>query len=74
MPTLTIRNLPAVVVNRIKKSAKLKGVSMEQEVREILETRYGSRDAVLAGIRRRWSELPPARAGEIERWRSVDKR
>jgi plasmid stability protein len=43
MATLTIRNLRDEVVKRLKEAAKRKGKPMEQEVRELLESRYKSR-------------------------------
>ncbi len=46
MATLTIRNVPEDVVARLKKVAANKGYSMEQEVRELLRTRFPARDEV----------------------------
>ena len=47
MATLTIRNVPEDVVARLKKVAANKGHSMEQEVRELLRTRFPVGDEVL---------------------------
>lgn len=47
MATLTIRNVPDEVVVRLKKVAANKGHSMEQELRELLKTRFPARDEVL---------------------------
>ena len=47
MATLTIRDVPDDVVARLKKVAAHKGYSMEQEVRELLRTRFPARDEVL---------------------------
>lgn len=44
MATLTIRNVPEDVVARLEKVAANKGRSMEQEVRELLRTRFPVRD------------------------------
>ena len=44
MATLTIRNVPEDVVARLEKVAANKGRSMEQEVRELLMTRFPERD------------------------------
>ena len=74
MATLTIRNLTETMVTRIKARARRRGVSMEQEVRDLLESRYAPRDQVLARVRERWDELPPASAREIDRWREIGRR
>ena len=42
---------------------------MEQEIRELLQNRYGPRSEVLRRIRERWEELPRIGADEVERWR-----
>jgi plasmid stability protein len=74
MAAITIRNLPAAVVQRIKRSAKRNGVSMEQELRTLLESRYGSREVLLETLRRRADTLPAVTAEEIEAWRHEDRR
>jgi len=51
MPTLTIRNVPAGVVARIKKSAAAREVSMEQEVRSLLDICYRDREALRRAVR-----------------------
>jgi predicted transcriptional regulator len=51
--TITIRNVPDQLVDRIKRLAEQKGVSMEQEIRDLLQ-RYVQRGAALDRIRRRW--------------------
>jgi plasmid stability protein len=68
MATLTIRNLPDDVVERIKNAAAQKGHSMEQEVRELLETRFQAKNEALRRIRERWKDLPETTPEEIERW------
>ena len=70
MATLTIRNVSPEVVERLRESARRQGHSMEQEVRNLLESRYGSRTAVLERIRTRWAELPVIQADEVEGWKS----
>ena len=69
MSTLTIRNVPDDMAERLKSAAAEKHHSMEQEVRELLQARYAPRDEVLGRIRRRWEELPETTAEEIARWR-----
>ena len=68
MPTLTIRNVPKPVVDRLKAVAKNKGHSMEQELRELLATRYPARAEVLDRIRKSWETLPETSAAEIDEW------
>ena len=68
MATVTIRNLPDDVVERIKRSAEVQGRSMESELRELLQQRYADRQAILDRIHRRWEERPKASEEEIEAW------
>jgi plasmid stability protein len=68
MATLTIRNLPDELVERLKQSAARRSHSMEQEVRELIEARYAPRIDVLARIEERWQRLPKASAEEIRSW------
>ncbi len=41
MASLTIRNLPSALVQRIKAAARAAGRSMEQELRELLQATFG---------------------------------
>ncbi len=68
MATLTIRNVPDDVVERIKNAAAQKGHSMKQEVRELLEARFQAKNEALRRIRERWKDLPETTPEEIERW------
>ena len=68
MSTITVRNLPNDLVDRIKSAAEKNGRSMEQEVRELLMHRYMPRDELLQRIRERWSTVDPPTAAEIEKW------
>lgn len=68
MATLTIRNVPDDVVERIKNVAAHQGHSMEQEVRLVLESRYRSKGDILRRIEERWQELPKASPEEVEAW------
>ena len=68
MATLTIRNVPDEVVARLKKVAANKGHSMEQELRELLKTRYPTRAEVLDRVEENWKNLPPVSAEEIDQW------
>ena len=69
MATLTIRNLPEDLIDRLKASAKASNRSMEQEVRELLEARYQKKSQLLKSIRESWEELPETPAHKLENWR-----
>ncbi len=69
MATLTIRNLPARVVKSLKTLARRHKVSMEQEVRAVLEQHVGDRTALLDEIEQSWirqTRRPHAR--EVDAW------
>jgi hypothetical protein len=68
MATITIRKVPAQLVDRIKRLAEQKGVSMEQEIRALLQ-RYVQRGAAIARIRRRWDTLPVQTASQLQDWK-----
>jgi plasmid stability protein len=68
MATITVRNVPEQVVDRIKRASEAEGRSMEAEVRELLGRRYGDRRELLRRAAERRKELPKATAEEIERW------
>ncbi len=69
MPTLTIRNLPMEVVERLKTLAKRNGRSMEQEAREILGQRLAARSELLSEMRSRWDDIAvPPSAAEVSGW------
>ena len=74
MGTLTIRSLPDEVIQGVKTSAELHNRSMEQEIRELLQRRYGPRSEVLRRIRNRWEVLPRTEANEVEQWRQKGRR
>ncbi|PHJ68571.1 hypothetical protein VF14_04265 [Nostoc linckia z18] len=70
MATITIRNISDELVDRIKRLAEQKGISMEQEVRDLLQKRYGQRDEVLARIRERAKALPMESESQVQSWKS----
>ena len=70
MATLTIRNLPDELVERLKVKAKAANRSMEQEVRELLETHYPKKQETLERIRNRWNQLPETHHEEMNEWRN----
>lgn len=69
MATITIRNVPDELVNRIKRLAEQKGISMEQEVRDLLQSRYVQRSEVIKRIRQRSRTLPPQEASQLQDWK-----
>ena len=70
MATLTIRNLPDELVERLKLKAKAANRSMEQEVRELLEANYPKKRDTIERIRSRWEGLPETRHEEMDNWRN----
>ena len=68
MSTITVRNLPDELVERIKAVAGKNGRSMEQEVRELLIHRYMPKDELLQRIRERWAKLDTPTADEVKVW------
>lgn len=69
MATITVRNVPDELVNRIKRLAEQKGISMEQEVRDLLQSRYVQKDAVINRIRQRSETLPVQEASQLQDWK-----
>lgn len=68
MATLTIRNLPVDLVERIKARAGRQGRSMEQEVRDLLMEHFAARAAVLERMRERSAGLAAVTPEEVDRW------
>ena len=68
MATLTIRNVPEDVVARLKKVAANKGHSVEQELRELLRTRFPARAEALERVRENWKNLPPVSVENVDKW------
>ena len=74
MPTLTIRNVPAKVVQSLKALAKRHNRSMERELRDLLEGYVAERRAVLDQIEAGWqkqSRRPSA--AEVDSWMAVGR-
>lgn len=69
MATITIRNVPDELVDRIKRLAEQKGISMEQEIRNLLQSRYVQRGVVLERIRQRWKSLPVQAVNPLQDWK-----
>ena len=68
MATLTIRNVPEDLVARLKRAAADNGRSMEQEVRELLKTRYLSKEAAIASMRESWKTMLPTSRELADTW------
>ena len=73
MAAITIRNISDELVDRIKFLAEQKGVSMEQEVRDLLQTRYGNRLEVIARIRLRNETLPLEQESHVQSWQDTGR-
>jgi plasmid stability protein len=69
MPTLTIRNVPPSVVKSLKTIARKSRRSMEQEVRELLESYVAERRSVLEQIEAGWAtQSRRPTAAQVENW------
>lgn len=74
MPTLTIRNLPDDLIERLRRTATRQGHSMEQEVRLLLQARYMEKGKLLDRVRSHWDDFPAPTARETARWRQMGQR
>jgi plasmid stability protein len=74
MPTITVRNVPAKVVQSLKALARRHNRSMEQEVRELIEGYVAERRAVLDQIQAGWErQARRPTATEIDAWMAVGR-
>lgn len=73
METLTLHDLPDDLIKRIQTAAFAKGHSIEQEVRELLETHYTPQTDVHNRIRQRWHTVPRTTPDEVKRWRATGR-
>ena len=74
MATITVRDLQEDLVERLKEAAAAHGRSMEQEVRELLESRYAPRHEVISRLKSRWSDLPKTSAKDVKGWRETGRK
>lgn len=74
MATITIRNLPADLLERLRETAARHGHSMEQEVRVLLQTRYMERSEILDQIRSGWDAYKAPSARALQRWRDKGRK
>jgi plasmid stability protein len=74
MATLTIRNVSPQLVRSLKRLARERRHSMEQEVRELLEESVGERLSVLEQIEASWGDQTRRpTAAEIDRWMNAGR-
>ena len=74
MPTITVRNVPAKIVQSLKALAKRHNRSMEQEVRDLLEGYVTERRAVLDQIEAGWGkQARRPTAQEVDSWMAVGR-
>jgi plasmid stability protein len=74
MPTITVRNVPAKVVQSLKALAKRHNRSMEQEVRDVLEGYVVERRAILDQIAAGWHrQARRPTAAEVDAWMAVGR-
>ena len=73
MAAITIRNISEELVDRIKFLVEQKGVSMEQEVRDLLQIRYGQRSKVIERIQHRAESLPTAQESHVQAWKNLGR-
>ena len=75
MPTITVRNVPARIVQSLKALAKRHNRSMEQEVRDLLEGYVVERRAILDQIEAGWQrQTRRPTAAEVDTWMAVGRR
>ncbi|MGE0031632.1 MAG: hypothetical protein AB7T20_10975 [Steroidobacteraceae bacterium] len=73
--TLTIRNVPMRIVRGLKSLARRRGQSMEQEVRDLLESHVAERASVLKQIEASWAKQSKRPgASEIDAWIAAGRR
>lgn len=74
MPTITVRNVPAKVVQSLKALARRHNRSMEQEVRNLIEGYVVERRSVLDQIEAGWSkQTRRPTAMEIDAWMGMGR-
>jgi plasmid stability protein len=74
MATVTVRNLPDETVQSLKKLARARNRSMEQELRELIEGAVGDRLSVLRQIQESWKrQTRRPSAEEIQHWTEIGR-
>ena len=74
MAQMVVRNLEASVKAKLRRRATRRGHSMEQEVRDILESHVAERASVLEQIEDSWAQQGRRpEAAEIEAWISTGR-
>ena len=74
MPTITVRNVPAKVVQSLKNLAKRHNRSMEQDVRDLLEGYVAERRAILDQIEAGWAkQTRRPTVAEVDTWMAIGR-
>lgn len=74
MATITVRNLSSETVRALKKLAERNHRSVEQEVRDLIETRVGDRLSALSQIEKTWASQKRApTADEVAAWIDIQE-
>ena len=69
MPTLTIRNVAPKVVRALKAQAERNHRSMEQELREAIESQVADRTSAITQVTRSWAaQKRGPSAAEVDAW------
>ena len=74
MPAITIRNLPDDLVARVKATAASHGRSMEEDVRQLLQYRFRSKEDILQELPTQWKRRGQPAAEEIDAWIEAGRR
>jgi plasmid stability protein len=74
MPTITVRKIPAKVIQSLKALARRHNRSMEQEVRDLIEGYVAERRAVLDQIEAGWhKQTRRPTAAEVDTWMGIGR-
>ncbi|MGM0578005.1 MAG: FitA-like ribbon-helix-helix domain-containing protein [Myxococcota bacterium] len=69
MPTVTIRNVPEDVLQRLKTLARRNNRSMEEELRHLIASKTAERLSVLTQIEESWeAQSRPTTPDEVDAW------
>jgi plasmid stability protein len=74
MPTITVRKIPAKVIQSLNALARRHNRSMEQEVRDLIEGYVAERRAVLDQIEAGWhKQTRRPTAAEVDTWMGIGR-
>ncbi len=74
MASLTVRDVPQAIVERLKAAAQRHQRSMSEELRHLLQTTYADRPTLVAAVRASWDTQPSATTAEIRQWREEGRK